>query len=103
MAQENLSALMEDNRFTEIKRIKKKDAPHPLHWFIKEDVFTEELFGFFSAEVNSYKSIASQSYTLFEKATSLYLERGNSFGIPSEMYDLINHTWNNKRITSFKI
>ena len=103
MVQGNLSVHMEDSRFTEIKRIKKKEAPHPLHWFIKEDIFTEELFGFFSAEVNSYKTIASQSYALFEKATSLYLERGNSFGIPSEMYDLIKYTWNNKEKHPFLI
>ncbi|WGH75519.1 glutathionylspermidine synthase family protein [Tenacibaculum tangerinum] len=94
---------MEDSRFTEIKRIKKKDAPHSLHWFMKEEVFSEELFGFFSAEVNSYKSIALQAYTLFEKATSLYLEKGNLFGIPTEMFDLITYTWNHKEQHPFLI
>ena len=96
---------MEDSRFTEIKRIKKKDAPHPLHWFIKEDIFSEELFGFFSAEINSYKSIATQAYSLFEKATSLFLKqgKGKSLDIPQDMYDLIAFTWNAREKHPFLI
>jgi glutathionylspermidine synthase len=94
----NLFVLMEDNRFREIKNLKKKEVPHILHWFINEDSFSEELFGFYSAEIRTYSSIAFEAFKLFEQATDKVIreKKLGDFNIPSYFHKTLEESWQNK-------
>lgn len=95
MVPENLSVRMEDSRFQEIKKFKKKDVPHHLHWFLAEDYFSEELFGFYNAEIEQFKTIAKETYSIFERATDKII-RDKQLGhldIPSFFHKTIEDTW----------
>lgn len=95
MVQENLSVLMEDNRFRNVPKLKKKDVPHSLHWFMGEDYFSNEIFGLFSAEVSKFKSAANSAFELFEKATEHIIneEKLSWLGIPSSFHSCIKSSW----------
>ena len=66
MAQVNHSVLMEDSRFKEIKSFSKKELPHQLHWFLKEDYFSNELIGLYFSEIEKFQHIAIESFNLFD-------------------------------------
>lgn len=95
---QNLSDLLEDNRFEEAKLPKKKKLPHQLHWFVEQDYFSNELLGVASSEVNKYQSIAEDAYQVFVAGTELVLEENRllSFGIPIQYHKLFEYTWNRR-------
>jgi len=95
---ENRSDRLEDNRFKEIKRLKKKNVPHQLHWFLKDDYFSEELLGVYIFELQNYKQTSEEAFYLFEKATDKIIQNNDLevLGIPSFFHECIIHSWNNR-------
>lgn len=89
---------MEDNRFKDAPSIAKRDIPHQLHWFLKEDTFTDELVGFSSAEIQHLKNVTEEAYGIFVKATQRILERNElkKIGIPSFFEPCVYHSWENR-------
>lgn len=98
MALANHSAHLEDNRFQEVASLKKKDVPHQLHWFLKEDYFSNELLGFLPSEVNHLKDTASEAFRLFIQATDQILQdrQLHTLGIPRSFEAVIYHSWKNR-------
>lgn len=89
------SDLMEDNRFKEIKKIKKKELLPQLKWFAGEDYFSEELFGFHLSEIENLKFITSNAYSVFEKATNKIIndQQLDYLNIPRYFQPIIEKTW----------
>lgn len=89
---------LEDSRFKEIKRLKKKDVSHHLLWYLKQDYFTEELLGLYNFEVENFKKISTAAFTLFEKATEKIINENKlgDLGIPDFFHDCIRHTWRDR-------
>ncbi|WP_282133076.1 glutathionylspermidine synthase family protein [Cellulophaga baltica] len=95
---ENRLDRLEDSRFKEIKRLKKKDVSHHLLWYLKQDYFSEELLGLHNFEIENFKKLSAGAYALYEKATEKIL-RENQLGlldIPDFFHDCINHSWKNR-------
>jgi len=91
--------LLEDSRFKEIKRLKKKHLPHKLHWYLTEDYFSEELLGIYSAEVERMRRLAQDAFFIFEKATKKILEERklHELGIPSFFEECIQYSWEHRK------
>ena len=89
---------MEDNRFKEIKSFKKKELPPQLQWFSGEDYFSEELFGFYSSEIENLKYITQEAFSIFEKATDKIIREKqlDYLDIPSFFHKTIETSWQNK-------
>ena len=94
---------MEDSRFREIKKFKKKDLPVQLQYFAGEDYLFEEVLGLYSSEISKYKFIAQEAFNLFEKATDKIIQEKNLhlLGIPSFFHEIIEHTWSNRDRNAF--
>ncbi len=100
---ENRLDHLEDSRFKEIKRLKKKHVPHHLHWFLNEDYFSEELLGIYKHELNKYTRISNEAFSVFEKATDKIIN-DNKLGdldIPEFFHKCIIHTWQNRTKNPF--
>ncbi|QLG46451.1 glutathionylspermidine synthase family protein [Costertonia aggregata] len=89
---------LEDSRFKEVKRLKKKQLPHQLHWYLKQDYFSEELLGIHRFQIENFQRICTEAFLLFEKATQKILDekRLNEFSIPPFFEECIYHSWNNR-------
>lgn len=98
MEAENRLGRLEDNRFKEIKRLKKKHVSHHLLWYLKQDYFTDELLGLYNFEIENYKKLSTGAYDLFEKATHKIINENKltDLGIPEFFHDCIRHTWKNR-------
>lgn len=96
---EGLSDRLEDNRFREVKRLKKKHLPHRLHWYLSEDYFSEELLVVQSFELEQFKRITEEAFHVFEKATNHIIANNqlHTLGIPSFFHECIIHSWENKK------
>lgn len=94
---------MEDSRFKEIKSFKKKELPHQLHWFLKEDYFSEELLGLYSSEVQKFEYIANETFLLFEKTTEKIIREKNLdfLNIPAFFHSTIEKSWANRNENLF--
>ncbi|QKX04770.1 glutathionylspermidine synthase family protein [Aquimarina sp. TRL1] len=103
MVKENLLDPLEDSRFKEIKRLKKKHVPHQLHWYLKEDYFSEELLGVYPSEIHQFTKTAEEAYQLFEKATAHIIANDalEKLQIPSFFKECIVHSWNNRKKHAF--
>lgn len=99
MGQENHSVLLEDSRFKTIKRLKKKDLPHQLYWYLKQDYFSEELLGLYREEVDTFSKTATAAFELFQSATQKVIndQKLGDFGIPKFFWDCIHYTWKNPK------
>ena len=99
MALENHSDHMEDNRFREVKKFKKKELPVLLQWFAGEDYFFEEVIGLHSSEISKFKFIGQEAYNIFEKATDKIIQEKNLhlLNIPSYFHQIIEKTWNDRQ------
>ncbi|TKD63450.1 glutathionylspermidine synthase family protein [Flavobacterium sp. ASW18X] len=99
MGQENHSVLLEDNRFKTIKRLKKKDLPHQLYWYLKQDYFSEELLGLYWEEVDTFNKTATVAFELFQSATQKVIndQKLGDFGIPKFFWDCIHYTWEHRK------
>jgi glutathionylspermidine synthase len=98
MAQANHSDHLEDNRFQEVSSLRKKDVPHQLHWFLKEDYFSNELLGFLPAEIDRIRQLTEEAFSIFVKATDKILEdrQLHTLGIPKTFEPVIYHSWKNR-------
>ena len=98
MVEENLLDLLEDSRFKEVKRLRKKHIPLRLHWYLDEDYFSEELLGFHSSEIERMKRVCEEAYFVFEKATEKILSdrKLSEIGIPAHFEECIQYSWKNK-------
>lgn len=98
MGRESRLDRLEDSRFKEIKRLKKKQLPHQLHWYLKQDYFAEELLGIHRFEIENFQRICSKAFALFEEATQQILDKKllSDFGIPDYFEETIYHSWNQK-------
>ncbi|NRB60517.1 MAG: glutathionylspermidine synthase family protein [Winogradskyella sp.] len=98
MAVESRSDRLEDSRFKEIKRLKKKHIPHRLHWYLGEDYFSEELLGIYRSEIEQFRRISDEAFYLFQRATEKIIKEGKlaELGIPQSFHDCIIHSWTNK-------
>ncbi|WP_340198900.1 glutathionylspermidine synthase family protein [Ascidiimonas sp. W6] len=103
MEKGSLLGRLGDNRFREIKKLKKKNIPHYLHWFLKEDYFSEELLGIYRHEVDRFKNTAQEAFTIFEKATEKIISEKSLdlLGIPSFFHECIYHSWENREHHTF--
>jgi len=99
MVKGNHSGLLEDSRFKEIKRLKKKNLPHQLHWYLKEDYLTEELLGIYASEVMQFTKTANEAFSIFQKATDRIIERNelHLLGIPKWFEACIIYSWENRK------
>lgn len=90
---------MEDNRFQEIKKIRKKDMPVQLQWFADEDYLFEEVLGLHTSEVSKFTFIAQEAYSVFEKATDKIIQDRNLhlLDIPQFFHGIIEKTWNHRK------
>ena len=84
MGVESRSDLLEDSRFKEIKRLKKKHVPNRLHWFLGEDYFSEELLGIYRSEIEKLRRISDEAFYLFQRATDKIIadDKLSELGIP---------------------
>ena len=98
MAAESRLDHLEDSRFKEIKRLKKKHVPHRLHWYLEEDYFSEELLGIYRSEVEQLRRISDEAFYLFLRATDKIIKEGklSELGIPLSFQKCIEYTWTNK-------
>ncbi len=98
MEKASRSDRLEDNRFKEIKRLKKKHIPHRLHWYLDEDYFSEELLGIYTSEIEQFRRISEEAFYVFEKATQKLLSDNqlSILNIPSFFEDCIRYSWENK-------
>ena len=95
MVNQDLSDLLEDNRFKEVKLLKKKNLPHKLHWFIEEDYFSEELLEIHNYELDRFVNLSKEGYKLFVEATHQIINRNqlHLLGIPDSFHNCIYHSW----------
>jgi len=98
MAAESRLDRLEDSRFKEIKRLKKKHVPHRLHWYLEEDYFSEELLGIYRSEVEQLRRISDEAFYLFQRATDKIIaeQKLGELGIPLSFQKCIEHSWKNK-------
>jgi len=98
MGQESRFDRLEDNRFKEIKRLKKKNVPHQLHWFLKQDYFSEELLGVYRFENETFQHICKEAFSIIEKATQKVIDDNklSDFNIPEYFKECFIHSWNNR-------
>ncbi|WP_299113792.1 glutathionylspermidine synthase family protein [uncultured Winogradskyella sp.] len=98
MAAESRLDHLEDSRFKEIKRLKKKHVPHRLHWYLEEDYFSEELLGLYRSEVEQLRRISDEAFYLFQRATDKIVNenRLDELGIPASFHACIEYSWRNK-------
>jgi glutathionylspermidine synthase len=98
MAAENRLDHLEDSRFKEIKRLKKKHVPHRLHWYLEEEYFSEELLGIYRSEVEQFRRISDEAFYLFQRATDKIIAENKlgELGIPLSFHKCIEHSWKNK-------
>ena len=98
MGVESRSDLLEDSRFKEIKRLKKKHVPNRLHWFLGEDYFSEELLGIYRSEIEQLRRISDEAFYLFQRATDKIIadDKLSELGIPLSFQKCIIHSWKNK-------
>lgn len=98
MGVESRSDLLEDSRFKEIKRLKKKHVPNRLHWFLGEDYFSEELLGIYRSEIEQLRRISDEAFYLFQRATNKIIadDKLSELGIPLSFQKCIIHSWKNK-------
>lgn len=98
MAVESRLDRLEDSRFKEIKRLKKKHVPHRLHWFLGEDYFSEELLGIYRSEIEQLRRISDEAFYLFQRATDKIIAENKlgDLGIPLSFQKCIIHSWKNK-------
>lgn len=103
MVKENHLDPLEDSRFKEIKRLKKKHVPHQLHWYLKEDYFSEELLGVYTSELHRFRQTCIEAFNLFEQATDRILQRDelHLLGIPSFFKDCLQYSWQNREKHAF--
>jgi glutathionylspermidine synthase len=89
---------MEDSRFKEIKSFSKKELPHQLHWFLKEDYFSNELIGLYFSEIEKFQHIAIESFNLFEKATEKIIKEKklDYLNIPNFFHQTIEKSWEDR-------
>jgi glutathionylspermidine synthase len=99
MEKASLSGRLGDNRFREVKKLKKKNIPHYLHWFLKEDYFSEELLGVYRHEIDNFKHTAKEAYLIFEKATEKIISERKLalLGIPDFFHECIYYSWANRK------
>lgn len=98
MEKGSLSGRLGDNRFREIKKLKKKNVPHYLHWFLKEDYFSEELLGIYRHEMDRFKRTAKEAFDIYTKATEKIISERKLglLGIPSFFHECIYYSWENR-------
>lgn len=98
MEHANRSGLLEDNRFKTVPSFAKLEVPKQLHWFLKDDYFTDEMVGFYSSEAEGFKRAASQAYEVFGLATAKILKDKNLhlLGIPSFFEECVYYSWENR-------
>ncbi len=98
MGKASLSGRLADNRFREIKKLKKKNTPHYLHWFLKQDYFSEELLGVYRFEIEKFTYAAQEAFLLFEKATEKIISEKqlHLLGIPDFFHECIYYSWENR-------
>ena len=101
MAGANLSGRLEDNLFREIPSLKKKDVPHQLYWFLKEDYFSDELLGVQQSEIENLKRISSEAFDIFQRATEKILNDRelHLLGIPRFFEECVYHSWAKREST----
>lgn len=94
----NRSGRLEDSRFKEVPLLKKKQAPHQLHWFLDEDYFSGELLGFHPLEVKNLMDIATDAFAVFQQATAKIIGDRELYtlGIPRWFEDCIYHSWKHR-------
>lgn len=90
---------MEDNRFKEVRKIKKKEMPPHLQWFAGEDYLFEELLGLYSSEVDRFRYVTQEAFSIFEKATDKIIQekRLDILKIPAFFHSVIEKTWNDRK------
>ena len=98
MAAESRLDHLEDSRFKEIKRLKKKHIPHRLHWYLEEEYFSEELLGIYRSEIEQLRRISDEAFYLFQRATDKIIteKKLSDLGIPLSFHACIEHSWKNK-------
>lgn len=86
---------MEDNRFKTVPLLRKQELPQQLHWFLKEEYFTDEVLGLYHAEVENFKKVASEAFEIFQLATHKILRDKNLhlLGIPRFFEECIYYSW----------
>ncbi len=96
--QVSLLDLMEDNRFREIRKIKKKEMPAQLQWFAGQDYLFEELLGLYPSEIEKFRHATQEAYAIFEKATDKIIKEKQLalLNIPSFFHNVIEKTWNDR-------
>jgi glutathionylspermidine synthase len=94
---------MEDNRFLEGKRLKKHELPLVLKWFSEQDYLANELFGFYSNEVDQLKSISTEAFEIFQKATDKIIRTNqlHQLNIPDFFHQAIADSWAKKKENPF--
>ncbi len=99
MAEQNHSDRLEDKRFVDVRRLKKKDVAPKLSYFFEEgDYFSEEVLCLTSAEVSYFERLTRQAFDLITEATETIISQKqlSRFGIPAFFQEAIVHAWNTR-------
>ncbi len=94
---------MEDSRFKEVRKFKKKELPPNLHWYAGQEYLYEELLGIYGSEVSTFSFVAEEAYKIFEQATDKIIsERSLALiGIPDFFHHTIEQSWRNRHEQPF--
>ncbi len=97
-------AAMEDNRFVDVARIKKKHLKElNLRWFaehIDEGYFVDEALVVQPVELDAYAAFAKTCHSYFEQACERVLagEFREEFGLSPKLWDLCVASWQNRKL-----
>lgn len=95
---------MEDSRFIDISKIKKKEVNHNLHWFMDDkDYFSNELLGVYNHELDLFKEMSEEAFRIFEEATQRIIDNNDlsALKIPRSFHDTIKFSWENRNSNPF--
>ena len=98
MEKGNRSVRLADSRFKSVGKLKKKQVHPSLHWFLKQDYFSNEMLGIKQREIDVLKNCANEAFQLFEKATERVIQNNElaEFNIPEYFHEALIHSWKNK-------
>lgn len=89
---------MEDSRFKEVRKLKKKDLPPVLQWLAGQDYLVHEMLGIYSFEMETFKKSSKEAFQIFEKATDKIIQTRqlDYLGIPDFFHSAIRNSWENR-------
>jgi len=104
MVKLNLLGLLEDSRFIKVKKLRKKDCNHRLHWFIEDkDYFSRELLGIKQSELKEMVKATHEVFDIYVDATNKLLQANklSYLDIPAFFHECVHLSWQKRTENPF--